>query len=187
MPQRVNIVLAGAVLLLGLAGASLFRRPMPGAPPADADGQSSGREAGQTPLGSGNGVSPGEPGAVPPTAIPAYSARRPDHANAPLPVPPRVPATPPAAAARPPHAQPPVAGPRPDAGVVRVPPPTSVGDARPRAHIIVDGDTLPRLAAQYLGNAERWREILETNREVLSDPEVLRLGAELRIPPRGSP
>jgi nucleoid-associated protein YgaU len=56
----------------------------------------------------------------------------------------------------------------------------------PRTHKIVDGDTLPLLAQRYLGSAARAREIYEANRDVLLDPELLPIGAELKIPPRGA-
>ena len=53
-----------------------------------------------------------------------------------------------------------------------------------RTHKIVDGDTLAALAERYLGRADRAGEILEVNREVLTCPELLPIGAVLRIPPR---
>jgi nucleoid-associated protein YgaU len=53
-----------------------------------------------------------------------------------------------------------------------------------RLHRISDGDTLRALAEQYLGDADRYMEIYQCNRDVLSDPFVLPIGAELRIPPR---
>ncbi len=57
-------------------------------------------------------------------------------------------------------------------------------DDRPQVHKIVDGDTLPRLAEEYLGSADRYLEIYEANREILQGPELLPIGVELRIPPR---
>jgi len=54
----------------------------------------------------------------------------------------------------------------------------------PRTHIVVDGDSLPKLAARYLGDARRAKEIHELNRELLADPELLPIGLELAIPPR---
>jgi len=64
--------------------------------------------------------------------------------------------------------------------------PTSGGQAKPpaRTHKIVDGDTLKALARRYLGSADRFAEIYEMNRDVLPNPEVLPIGAELKIPPR---
>lgn len=54
-------------------------------------------------------------------------------------------------------------------------------------HKIVNGDTLAALAAQYLGSAERAGEIYEANRGLLSSPDALPIGLELRIPPRQRP
>jgi nucleoid-associated protein YgaU len=61
---------------------------------------------------------------------------------------------------------------------------TTTASAQSIEHTIVDGDTLSLLAKRYLGDANRWREIFEANRQVLSDPELLPIDAELRIPPR---
>jgi len=64
----------------------------------------------------------------------------------------------------------------------------AVQDSSPREpmfkHRIVDGDTLSKLASQYLGRADRYLEIYELNRDVLSTPDLLPIGAELKIPPR---
>jgi nucleoid-associated protein YgaU len=57
-------------------------------------------------------------------------------------------------------------------------------DKTPQNHRIVDGDTLAALAERYLGSAARAKEIFEANREVLSDPALLPIGAELKIPPK---
>jgi nucleoid-associated protein YgaU len=53
-----------------------------------------------------------------------------------------------------------------------------------RIHKVVDGDTLELLAEHYLGFSARATEIFETNRGVLSDPEILPIGVELKIPLR---
>jgi len=52
-----------------------------------------------------------------------------------------------------------------------------------RKHQIVDGDSLPRLAARYLGSESRWSEIYAANAPLLPDPRLLPIGAELTIPP----
>ena len=54
----------------------------------------------------------------------------------------------------------------------------------PLVHKIVDGDTLRDLAERYLDSADRAGEILEINRDVLSDPKLLPIGVELKIPSR---
>jgi nucleoid-associated protein YgaU len=51
-------------------------------------------------------------------------------------------------------------------------------------HRVIDGDTLEALAQRYLGDAGRAPEIFEANREVLSEPELLPIGAVLKIPGR---
>jgi nucleoid-associated protein YgaU len=53
----------------------------------------------------------------------------------------------------------------------------------PRIHKVVDGDTLASLAARYLNSPHRAMEIFAANRDVLRDPELLPIGAELKIPP----
>ena len=61
---------------------------------------------------------------------------------------------------------------------------TTPADQTARTHRVVDGDTLPALAERYLGSAARAEEIYQANRDVLSDPELLPIGAELKLPPR---
>jgi nucleoid-associated protein YgaU len=60
--------------------------------------------------------------------------------------------------------------------------PESGGGRTLRAHRIVDGDTLPALARRYLGSADRATELYQANRDVLSSPRLLPIGAELKIP-----
>lgn len=52
-----------------------------------------------------------------------------------------------------------------------------------RTHTIVDGDTLPALAERYLGSVDRAPDLFAANRYLLTDPEVLPIGAKLEIPP----
>ncbi len=56
-----------------------------------------------------------------------------------------------------------------------------------RTHRIADGDSLAALAEQYLGNPERAPEIFAANRDVLSNPQLLPIGTELKIPPQNRP
>ena len=51
-----------------------------------------------------------------------------------------------------------------------------------RYHTVREGDTLSRIAREYLGDGNRWPEILEANRDTLKDERSLRFGAKLRIP-----
>ncbi len=62
----------------------------------------------------------------------------------------------------------------------------AAGDAaassRYRIHVLQNGDTLERLAERYLGDGARALELFDLNRDVLDNPHLLTLGAELRIP-----
>jgi hypothetical protein len=51
-----------------------------------------------------------------------------------------------------------------------------------RTHVVVDGDSLAKLADRYLDDPELDDEIFRLNRDVLSSPELLPIGVELRIP-----
>lgn len=57
------------------------------------------------------------------------------------------------------------------------------GAAMP-TYVVRPGDTLSGLAQRFLGSTRRYRELYEANRDVLSDPDRLRQGMVLRIPPR---
>lgn len=52
-------------------------------------------------------------------------------------------------------------------------------------HKVVDGDTLTALAERYLGSANRYLELYEMNRDKLASPDLLPIGAELKVPARG--
>ena len=66
------------------------------------------------------------------------------------------------------------------------PPPWPAAEERdePRTHVIVDGDSLEKLAGRYLDDPQRNKEIFELNRDLLSAPDLLPIGAELKIPER---
>lgn len=59
-------------------------------------------------------------------------------------------------------------------------------DRRPleRFHRVRDGDTLESLAERYLGDRSRWQEIYRYNSRAIERPDLLPLGARLRIPPK---
>jgi nucleoid-associated protein YgaU len=59
-----------------------------------------------------------------------------------------------------------------------------VADQARRTHKIVNGDSLPALAKRYLGSEARADAIYEANRDLLSSPDALPIGIELRIPPQ---
>jgi len=53
-----------------------------------------------------------------------------------------------------------------------------------RRHRIVEGDTLPRLAQEYLGSRDRYLELFQANSDVLFDPRLIPIGVEIVIPNR---
>lgn len=66
------------------------------------------------------------------------------------------------------------------------PPPWPVPEEapEPKTHIVSDGDSLERLATRYLADPKRSREIFELNRDLLTSPDLLPIGTELKIPDR---
>lgn len=54
----------------------------------------------------------------------------------------------------------------------------------PRTHVVVDGDSLEKLAGRYLNDPHRGDEIFELNRQLLASPDLLPIGIELTIPER---
>ncbi|MGI8993336.1 MAG: LysM peptidoglycan-binding domain-containing protein [Nocardioidaceae bacterium] len=49
-----------------------------------------------------------------------------------------------------------------------------------RLHVVVAGDTLAKIAAEYYGDAKRWLVIAERNK--ITDPRALQIGQRLSIP-----
>jgi nucleoid-associated protein YgaU len=49
-------------------------------------------------------------------------------------------------------------------------------------HTVVSGDTLSKLAKAYLGDAGRYMDIFNANADTLTDPNMIKVGQELKIP-----
>jgi nucleoid-associated protein YgaU len=54
--------------------------------------------------------------------------------------------------------------------------------AKPVFHTVQKGETLSAIAKKYLGQANRYPEIFEANKPMLSDPDKIYPGQTLRIP-----
>jgi nucleoid-associated protein YgaU len=52
----------------------------------------------------------------------------------------------------------------------------------PRIHVVQEGDSLSQIAKAVYGDASRWREIYQANKDKIKDPKIIRPGQELRIP-----
>lgn len=49
-------------------------------------------------------------------------------------------------------------------------------------YVVVAGDSLSKIAKHFYGDANRWRQIHEANRDRIPDPDVIHPGQRLRIP-----
>jgi nucleoid-associated protein YgaU len=49
-------------------------------------------------------------------------------------------------------------------------------------HDVVAGDTLSKIAKKYYGDPGLYMKIFEANRDVLKDPNLIKVGQKLRIP-----
>ena len=54
--------------------------------------------------------------------------------------------------------------------------------ARARTYVVKPGDNLSKIAKELLGDAKRWPEIFEANKDQIKDPNLIYPGQELRIP-----
>ncbi|MEO5626259.1 MAG: LysM peptidoglycan-binding domain-containing protein [Dokdonella sp.] len=51
-----------------------------------------------------------------------------------------------------------------------------------KTYTVVKGDSLSRIAKHLYGNANRWREIFEANRDQLDNPDLIQPGQVLKLP-----
>jgi len=52
-----------------------------------------------------------------------------------------------------------------------------------KTYTVESGDNLSAIAQQELGDANRWREIYELNKDVIGDdPDLIQPGTELKLP-----
>ena len=77
---------------------------------------------------------------------------------------------------------------------LRIPPIQAIATAGPAAskpaatttgaktYTVKPDETLSEIAQRVLGTARRWEELFELNRSILSDPNAIRAGMELRLP-----
>jgi nucleoid-associated protein YgaU len=51
-------------------------------------------------------------------------------------------------------------------------------------YTVQSGDNLSKIAKNLLGDGNAWKQIFDANRDVLDDPDKIRPGQTLKIPPR---
>jgi nucleoid-associated protein YgaU len=59
---------------------------------------------------------------------------------------------------------------------------SSTAPAAAQTYTVAKGDTLSKIAKQFYGNANRWHEIFDANRDQISNPDLIRPGQVLKIP-----
>ena len=175
----MRTILAACVLLGGAAAALLFRHPSPPAkPPAPGVSErlvlrKQVAATSKTPAGSGAAARQGARSALPRRKAPTILA-------------PMDPGQPPPALARTYPRPPRFATSRWGTSVGMAPPGAGPSGIADQIHRVADGDTLESLARRYLGSADRAMEIYQANRELLTRPDILPIGAALKIPARGA-
>ena len=175
------------VLVIGISAALMFRKPSPigsaaAQPPQggisyDASAEQQGELVSPGPSDGGSEASEKRSMLTAEKLSPKLPARRDESVDAP-----RQPPTLPPSYVKQSEAPPPL--PR-----TPVPQNNERPQAKPpqRSHKIVDGDSLKQLAERFLGNADRYKEIFDLNRELLRSEDLLPIGVVLKIPPRQRP
>ncbi len=58
----------------------------------------------------------------------------------------------------------------------------SPAPAGPRIHEVVSGETLSKISKHYYGDANKYMKIFEANRDILKNPDLIKVGQKLKIP-----
>lgn len=64
----------------------------------------------------------------------------------------------------------------------KTPAPAAAADPYAQYHVVVKGETLSKIAEQYYGDMMLYPKIFEANRDILKDPNKIKIGQKLRIP-----
>ena len=51
-------------------------------------------------------------------------------------------------------------------------------------YTVQSGDTLSKLAKAHLGDAKRYMEIFNLNKDVLTNPDLIKAGQKIQLPPK---
>ena len=55
-------------------------------------------------------------------------------------------------------------------------------ELKPRTYVVKSGDSLSKIAKEVLGDAGRWPEIFELNKDQIKDPNLIYPGQEFKLP-----
>ena len=62
--------------------------------------------------------------------------------------------------------------------------PAPAAEAAPATYTVQAGDTLSKIAKTHLGDASAYMKIFEANRDQLTNPDLIKPGQVLRLPPQ---
>ena len=51
-----------------------------------------------------------------------------------------------------------------------------------QTYVVLKGDTLWKISRKFYGSGKHWKKIFEANRDIISNPDKVRAGTELKIP-----
>jgi nucleoid-associated protein YgaU len=59
-------------------------------------------------------------------------------------------------------------------------PTDTIGSAK--TYVVVEGDSLSRIAKREYGDASKWRTLYEANKDLIKDPDLIYPGQTLKVP-----
>lgn len=51
-----------------------------------------------------------------------------------------------------------------------------------RIYVVVSGDSLSKIAKREYGDANKWKQLFEANRDIIKDPNLIHPGQKLKLP-----
>jgi nucleoid-associated protein YgaU len=51
-----------------------------------------------------------------------------------------------------------------------------------RIYVVVSGDSLSKIAKREYGDANKWKQLFEANRDIIKDPNLIYPGQKLKLP-----
>ena len=56
------------------------------------------------------------------------------------------------------------------------------GSSSSKTYVVVNGDSLSKIAKREYGDAQQWHRIYEANRDIIKDPDLIYPGQQLKVP-----
>ena len=60
--------------------------------------------------------------------------------------------------------------------------PSPAQPATEETYVVVAGDSLSKIAKRLYGDANKWRQIYEANKDLIKNPDLIHPGQKLKIP-----